>query len=84
MYGSGINFSSIVRYFYKDIPPITCMRSRMDSRAHLVYLHRPVIVSSAIPADCCVCGRGVEDGTIVTARNLPGEGTRFFCSQHCP
>ncbi len=60
------------------------MRKRTGSKASLIYLYRPAILSSAIPADCSVCGRGVEDGFTVTARVLPGVGTKLFCDIHCP
>lgn len=60
------------------------MRKRTGSKASLIYLYRPTILSSVIPADCSVCGRGVEDGFTITARVLPGAGTKLFCDIHCP
>lgn len=60
------------------------MRKRTGSKATLIYMHRPVVLSSAVQADCSVCGRGVDDGFTITARALPGVGIRMFCDIHCP
>lgn len=60
------------------------MRKRNGPKASLIYLHRPVVSSTAVSADCSVCGRGLLEGYRVTARALPGVGVRLFCSVHCP
>lgn len=65
------------------MPPHT-MRSRREPKASLIYLHKPTLVSSAVPADCSVCGRGLGDGFTVTAKALPGAGIGLFCEIHCP
>ena len=66
------------------------MRNRTGSKATLIYLHRPIVLSSAVQAVCSVCGRGVDDDdgsggdSTITARAVPGVGTRMFCDIHCP
>ena len=59
------------------------MRKRSGPKASLIYLHKPVVVSTAEPAVCAVCDRGLSEGYTVTARTLP-EGVRLFCEMHCP
>ena len=60
------------------------MRKRTGSKASLIYLYRPAILSSAIPADCSVCGRGVEDGFTVTAQGAARRGHQAFLRHTLP
>ena len=60
------------------------MRKRKGPKASLIYLYKPVVRSTAISADCSVCGRGLAEGYRVTARMLPEVGVRLFCHVHCP
>jgi len=50
-------------------------------KQELLYVKRPFNNSSVTPAECYVCGKGLDDGYSVTAKRLPG-GIALFCDVH--
>ena len=47
----------------------------------LYFKKTPEVKSSAIQAECYICGKGVQDGCCITAKTLP-YGTALFCDVH--
>ena len=57
------------------------MREKVRHAQELLYAKNPLADSSLSPAECYVCGKGLEDGYSVTAKKLP-DGIVLFCDVH--
>lgn len=54
---------------------------KVTQKQELLYVKKPFNNSSVTPAECYVCGKGLDNGYSVTAKRLPG-GIALFCDIH--
>ena len=55
--------------------------ARVTQKQELLYVKKPFNTSSATPVKCYVCGKGLDDGYSITAKQLPS-GIALFCDVH--
>lgn len=73
----------VVRYLYLlDRSLYAVMyESKTKMLQGLLYRKKPGLTSSVIPAECYVCGKGLEDGHSIIAKSLRN-GVVMFCDVH--